>query len=96
VAVAIIEADKQLAANREVASAAARELATEPEITAGGDRQAAALVSVQLPYARGMMPRNVLDGLCGTTAMRAPHAVAAGLEVQGGHAEPLCHLPHRA
>lgn len=35
VSVAIIEADKQLAANREVASAAARELATEPEITAG-------------------------------------------------------------
>ena len=35
VAVAIIEADKGLAANREVASAAAHELATEPEITAG-------------------------------------------------------------
>jgi predicted transcriptional regulator len=35
VSVALIEADKQLAANREVASAAARELATEPEITAG-------------------------------------------------------------
>ena len=35
VAVALIEADKQLAANREVASAAAHELATEPEIIAG-------------------------------------------------------------
>lgn len=35
VSVAIIEADNQLAANREVASAAAHELATEPEITAG-------------------------------------------------------------
>ena len=35
VSVAIIEADKQLAANREVASAAAHQLATEPEITAG-------------------------------------------------------------
>ena len=35
VAVALIEADKQLAANREVASAAAHELATETEITAG-------------------------------------------------------------
>jgi len=35
VSVALIEADKQLAGNREVASAAARELVTEPEITAG-------------------------------------------------------------
>jgi hypothetical protein len=35
VAVAIIEADKGLAANREVASAAARALATEPDITLG-------------------------------------------------------------
>jgi hypothetical protein len=35
VSVAIIEADKQLATNREVASPAARQLATETEITAG-------------------------------------------------------------
>jgi hypothetical protein len=35
VAVAIIEADEQLAANREVASAAAHQLATEPDVTAG-------------------------------------------------------------
>jgi hypothetical protein len=37
VGVAIIEADGQLAANREVVSAAAHELVTEPEITAGDE-----------------------------------------------------------
>jgi hypothetical protein len=37
VGVAIIEADGQLAANREVVSAAVHELVTEPEITAGDE-----------------------------------------------------------
>jgi hypothetical protein len=37
VSVAIIEADRQLAVNREIASAAAHQLATELDITAGED-----------------------------------------------------------
>jgi len=35
VSVAIVEADRQLAANRQIASAAAHQLTTEPDITAG-------------------------------------------------------------